>query len=146
VKESLDPLEAVVEVLCKLPSDTASVHFAAIMTQTLLQCSSCLVPLTKFIDMQQFSKLKTELYTDTPLSQVSHRKTANSQKHKNGTFTNKKPNHSTRCRLPHCFKKGVWRVTYWYFDVLIIIHAKNSNFRNLYLVTLNFEVVFQKFL
>jgi hypothetical protein len=41
-------VEVVVEVPCRLPSDAASVHFAAVMAQTLLQSSSCSVPLAKF--------------------------------------------------------------------------------------------------
>jgi hypothetical protein len=49
-----------------------------------------------------FLKFKTKLYTDTLLSQVGHHKTTNSQKQNNGNmFTNNKPNHSARRRLPH---------------------------------------------
>jgi hypothetical protein len=55
------------------------------------------------------NKFETKLHTDVLLSQVSHRKTANSRKHNNGNaFTNNKPNNLTRRRMPHCFKKGVW--------------------------------------
>jgi hypothetical protein len=50
-KKSLNPLEAAVEVHCRLPSDVASVHFAAVVAQTSPQSSSCSVPLTKFVDM-----------------------------------------------------------------------------------------------
>jgi hypothetical protein len=50
-------------------------------------------------------KFEAKLYTDLLLSQVSHRK---NRKHNNGnTFTNNKPNHSTRRRFPYFFKKGV---------------------------------------
>jgi hypothetical protein len=49
--ESLNPLESVVEVPCRLPSDAASVHFAAVWAQTMVQSSSCSVPLTKFVGM-----------------------------------------------------------------------------------------------
>jgi hypothetical protein len=48
-KESLDPLEAIVEVPCRLTSDAASVHFAAVVKQISLQSSSCSVPLSKFV-------------------------------------------------------------------------------------------------
>jgi hypothetical protein len=71
-----------------------------------------------------FPKFKTKLYTDKLLSQVSHHKTANSRKHNNVNTFNNKRNHLTRRRLPHWFKKGVWRDTYRYFDVLITIRAK----------------------
>jgi hypothetical protein len=57
----LDPLEAVVEVPCRLPSDAASVHFAAVVAQTSLQSSSCSVPLTKFVDMLRDSNLLVPL-------------------------------------------------------------------------------------
>jgi hypothetical protein len=57
-----------------------------------------------------FPKFETKLYTDTLLTQVSHCKTAKSwTKNNRNTFANNKPNHSTRCRSPHSFKKSVWR-------------------------------------
>jgi hypothetical protein len=51
LKEGLDPLEAVVEVPWKLPSDAASVHFPAVMALTSPQSYSCSVPMAKFCDM-----------------------------------------------------------------------------------------------
>jgi hypothetical protein len=55
----------------------------------------------------EFSKFKTKLYTGKLLTQVSHRKTTNSRKHNNGnTFTNNKPNHSTRSRFSHLIQEG----------------------------------------
>jgi hypothetical protein len=55
-----------------------------------------------------FPKFKAKLYTDTLLSQVSHRKTTKSGKDNNGnTFTSNKRSNSTQRLLPHWFKKGL---------------------------------------
>jgi hypothetical protein len=82
-----------------------------------------------------FPKYETNLFSYTLISQASHRKTANSQKHNIGnTFTNIKPNCLTWRCLPHSFKKGVWRDTYQYFDVLIAICVQNWNVRNFWIV------------
>jgi hypothetical protein len=47
----VDPLEAVVENPCRLPSVAVSVHFAAVVAQTSPQSFSCSVPLAKFVDV-----------------------------------------------------------------------------------------------
>jgi hypothetical protein len=50
-----------------------------------------------WVSAAAFAKFKTELYTETLLSQVSHCKTAHSRKQSNGnTSTNNKFNHSTK--------------------------------------------------
>jgi hypothetical protein len=47
----LNALEAVVEVPWRLPSDVASVHFAAVEAKSLSQSPSCSVPVAKCVDM-----------------------------------------------------------------------------------------------
>jgi hypothetical protein len=70
-----------------------------------------------------FPSLKPN-FIQTRCSLKGHRKT--SKLNNGNTFTNNKPNHSTRHRLPQWFKKFVWRDTYRYLDILIIIRARNS--------------------
>jgi hypothetical protein len=100
--------------------------FVSVVTKRLLQHLVCFC--------SGFPKFKTELYTDTLLTQVSHHQTANSQKHNvENTLPNNKPNHSTLCAT--LIQEGCGADTYHCFDVLITIQAQNSNFGNFWIVS-----------